>query len=188
MENQQKRQMALKMLEDSIEIVSSDIVMQSVNRMAKEINETLSESLPLVLAVMGGATVFTGMLLPLLKFPLDFDYIHLTRYKKSMTGKDVEWCILPSESIKQRIVLVLDDILDEGKTMKAVHDRLYELEAKQVFSAVLCNKIINKKATDSQKPIEADYLGFNVPNRYIFGCGMDIKGYWRNLPAIRAVK
>jgi hypoxanthine phosphoribosyltransferase len=132
---------------------------------------------------MGGAVVFTGQLLPLLGFPLDFDYLHLTRYDKALTGGAIHWQAEPKENMHGRVVLVLDDILDEGVTLAAIRDKVLENGAQAFYSAVLV-----EKQTGQPKPFSADFVGLTVPNRYVFGFGMDIHGAWRNLPAIYAVK
>jgi hypoxanthine phosphoribosyltransferase len=94
----------------------------------------------------------------------------------------MEWRVAPAEAVKDRVVLVLDDILDEGETMAAIRDRIMAMGATKFLSAVLCEKTIEKS-----KPLRPDFCGFEVPDRYVFGCGMDAKGYWRNLPTIRAL-
>lgn len=94
----------------------------------------------------------------------------------------MQWRVAPAESVKDRVVLVLDDILDEGQTMAAIRDRILEMGAKRFISAVLCEKVLAQA-----KPLRPDFCGFTVADRYVFGCGMDAKGYWRNLPAIRAL-
>lgn len=132
---------------------------------------------------MGGAVVFTGHLLPQLKFPLDFDYIHVSRYDDETRGGMVNWKVAPRENVKDRVVLVVDDILDEGHTMAAIRERILAAGAKSFYCAVLVEKAIGK-----DKPIRADFVGVTVPNRYVFGCGMDAYGAWRNLPAIYALK
>ena len=142
----------------------------------------IGDEFPMVLSVMGGAAVFTGMLLPRLDFPLEFDYIHLSRYNNTTTGGAMQWRVAPRDSVRDRVVLVLDDILDEGATMAAIRDRILEMGASKFYSAVLCEKILTK-----DKPSHPDFCGFTVPDRYVFGCGMDAKGYWRNLPSIRAL-
>jgi hypoxanthine phosphoribosyltransferase len=137
----------------------------------------------MVLAVMGGAVVFAGQLLPLLRFPLDYDYIHASRYGSATRGADVDWKVSPPGLVRGRTVLVLDDILDHGETMSAIKKRLLELGANDFYCAVLVEK---KLAMN--KPIKADFVGLTIPDRFVFGCGMDAKGYWRNLPDIRALK
>jgi len=163
-------------------IHSEQIVKKTIQRLAADITRVLSQQQPLVLCVMGGAVVFAGQLLPQLSFPLDFDYVHLTRYDNKMTGGEIHWRAEPRESVKDRVVLVLDDILDEGITLAAVRDKVLENGAKAFYSAVL-----TEKETGKPKPFKADFVGLTVPNRYVFGFGMDIQGAWRNLPAIYAV-
>ncbi|MCG1038297.1 MULTISPECIES: hypoxanthine-guanine phosphoribosyltransferase [Burkholderiaceae] len=177
------REEALDIFRHSEEIVPSADVAASIQRMAVAIRDAMSDEFPLVLSVMGGAAVFTGMLLPHLDFPLEFDYIHLTRYRNTTRSHDMQWRVAPAESVKDRVVLVLDDILDEGETMAAIRDRIIEKGARRFASAVLCEKILAKT-----KPLRPDFCGFQVPDRYVFGCGMDVNGYWRNLSTIRALK
>ena len=151
--------------------------------MAVKITEILSKQFPLVLCVMGGATVFTGHLLPKLQFPLNFDYLQLTRYHNTTCGGKVNWKVFPQDNLDGRVVLVLDDILDEGVTLAAIRQRVMNSGAKAFYSAVLFDKNIGKS-----RPLKADFVGLMLPNRYVFGFGMDIKGAWRNLPAIYAIK
>ncbi|RMD08891.1 phosphoribosyltransferase family protein, partial [Klebsiella pneumoniae] len=91
---------------NSEEIVSEDAVRGSLDRMAEEITEKIGDTFPMVLSVMGGAAVFTGMLLPKLAFPLEFDYIHLSRYNNTTVGGEMQWRVAPRESVKGRTVLV----------------------------------------------------------------------------------
>lgn len=157
--------------------------LQALERMAIEITAKLSDTMPLVLPVMGGAVVFTGQLLPLLRFPLDFDYIHVSRYGNKLVGGNFEWTRMPKQNMKDRTVLILDDILDEGHTMAAIYEKAMSLGAKACYTAVFANKLLPHK-----KPIKADFVGLDVPNRYVFGFGMDVSGAWRNLPEIYALK
>jgi hypoxanthine phosphoribosyltransferase len=164
-------------------LFSAEEVSIAVDRMAVEITAKLGETYPLVLSVMGGAVVFTGQLLPRLQFPLDFDYVHVSRYGDKTHGGELVWKQAPKEDVQDRVVLVLDDILDEGHTMAAIRDKVMAMGAKEFYSGVFANKLINK-----EKPILADFVGLDVPDRYVFGYGMDVRGAWRNLPAIHALK
>jgi hypoxanthine phosphoribosyltransferase len=150
--------------------------------MADEIEAKLSVDNPLVLCVMKGAVVFAGQILPLLKFPIGFDYLHATRYRDQTRGGELHWEFFP-QGVAGRQVLVLDDILDEGHTLAAIRDRCLVEGATGFYSAVLLEKILPQK-----KPIAADFVGIQVPDRYVFGCGMDVNGLWRNLPAIYALR
>ena len=170
-------------LRDSDLIASADEVQSAVERVAGEIERALGKRYPLVLAVMGGAVVFAGWILPRLRFPLDFDYVHASRYGTATRGAGIQWRVRPPELVKGRAVLVLDDILDHGETMAAIRKGLLDLGAESVHSAVLVEKKL-----DTKKPISADFVGLQIPDRFVFGCGMDAKGFWRNLPEIRAMK
>ena len=174
---------AWQFLKDSDVIASAEEVQAAVHRLAAEIEKEFSAKYPLVLAVMGGAVVFAGQILPLLRFPLDFDYVHASRYGAMTRGASIEWRVRPPALVRGRKVLVLDDILDHGETMHAIRGGLLELGAQSVLCAVLVDKILNEK-----KPITPDFVGLRIPDRFVFGCGMDAKGFWRNLPEIRAMK
>ncbi|TNC99435.1 MAG: hypoxanthine phosphoribosyltransferase [Gallionellaceae bacterium] len=176
-------QQARDTLADAEMLFSADEVQAALVHVAKEINATLADQHPLVLSVMGGAVIFTGQLLPMLDFPLDFDYLHVSRYGNEKQGGELHWRVAPRENVKGKVVLVLDDILDEGHTMHAIKQRVMELGATKFYCAVFADKE-NGKA----KPIQADFVGMGLPDRFVFGYGMDIHGAWRNLPAIYAVK
>jgi hypoxanthine phosphoribosyltransferase len=176
-------QRAWMFLEDSDPVASAEEVQAALQRVAAQVQERLAGAYPLVLAVMGGAVVFAGQILPQLRFPLDFDYIHASRYGDRTRGASVEWRVTPPESVRGRTVLVLDDILDGGETMAAIRERMLALGAAQFFCAVLVEKVLQ-----TAKPIKADFVGLSIADRFVFGYGMDAKGYWRNLPEIRAMK
>lgn len=155
----------------------------AVERVAREITQRLGETCPVVISVMGGGVVFTGQLLPLLRFPLEFDYLHATRYRGATSGGEIEWKVLPKTPLAGRVVLVLDDILDQGHTLAAIRARVLAEGASAFYSAVFTEKELTEP-----KPIHADFVGLRVPDRYVFGYGMDVHGAWRNLPAVYAVK
>jgi hypoxanthine phosphoribosyltransferase len=155
----------------------------ALDRLANRINDAMADRFPVVLCVMGGAVVFAGQLLPRLEFPLEFDYLHATRYRDATRGGEISWEVLPRKDIRGRSILLLDDILDEGHTLQAASVKLRELGAAEVRIAVLADKDIGR-----DKPIRADFVGLSLPNRYVFGMGMDAYGLWRNLPGIYALK
>lgn len=170
-------------LENSDLVAGAGEVQAAIARLAGEIRAQLGDRYPLVLVVMGGAVVFAGQLLPLLRFPLDLDYLHATRYGAATRGGGIDWRVPPPEGVRGRAVLVLDDILDGGQTMAEIRDRLLALGAVSFHCAVLVEKTLIKA-----KPIVADFVGMKIPDRFVFGCGMDAKGFWRNLPEIRAMR
>ena len=95
----------------------------------------------------------------------------------------MHWKVEPRENVRGRVVLLLDDILDEGHTLSVLRERVLDLGAEKCYSAVFADKDHGRK-----KPIRADFVGMELPDRFVFGYGMDIEGAWRNLPAIYAVK
>ena len=177
------RRDAQRLLDEADLLCSAQEVERAVARMADEISDELKDEFPVVLSVMGGAAVFTGRLLPLLGFPLEFGAIEVTRYNNQTQGRDISWRLAPRDNVKDRTVLVIDDILDEGITLAAIRRKLTEMGAKKVYAAVFADKAIGR-----EKPAHADFVGVTVPNRYVFGFGMDAYGLWRNLPAVYALK
>jgi hypoxanthine phosphoribosyltransferase len=174
---------AQRLLAQADILFAPDAVNAAVERMAGEISARLAEEFPVVLSVMGGAAVFTGRLLPLLAFPLEFGAIEVTRYNNDIQGREIAWRLPPKDNVRDRTVLVVDDILDEGITLAAIRKKLLEMGARKVYAAVFADKDIGR-----DKPAHADFIGVTVPNRYVFGFGMDAYGVWRNLPAIYALK
>lgn len=161
---------------------SAETVNAAVTRVAGEIKAKLVDANPLVLCVMTGGVIFTGQLLPQLDFPLDFDYLHVTRYGQETQGGKLSWRSAPWTPVKGRTVLVVDDILDEGVTLASVQESLRRLGAAEVLMAVFADKQNGKN-----KPVKADFVALPVPDRFVFGFGMDVSGAWRHLPAVYAM-
>ncbi|MGG7055967.1 hypoxanthine-guanine phosphoribosyltransferase [Nitrosomonas sp. ANs5] len=170
-------------LEQSEQLCTAQELASIIGQMAQDISKTLSDQCPVVLCVMNGAVIFTGHLLPQLNFPLYFSYVHGTRYHETTRGGELSWKVAPPDDLKDQVVLVLDDVLDEGWTLAAIRERVIKNGARAFYSAVLVDKIIAR-----DKPLQADFVGITLPDRYIFGFGMDIHGMWRNLPTIYALK
>jgi hypoxanthine phosphoribosyltransferase len=152
-----------------------------IKQLATDITRQCQDENPIVLCVMTGAVVAVGLLLPKLSFPLELDYIHATRYQGKTTGGELVWKQTPSTSIVNRTVILVDDVLDEGATMKKLKDYCIEQGAERCYTAVLVNK-----DTQKDKPIKADFVGYQAVDRYLFGLGMDYKGYLRNLNGLYA--
>src|SRR5262245_39254401 len=150
--------------------------------MACEITSRLAGREPLVVTVMNGGLVFAGQLLPRLNFALDLSYVHVRRYGRETRGGELVWISGPHESVTGRTVLLLDDILDEGETLLAIRSRLFELGAADVMLAAFAVKVRAKLPK-----VMADFTGIRVPDRFVFGFGMDVGGAWRNLPSVRAL-
>ncbi|AEG00698.1 hypoxanthine-guanine phosphoribosyltransferase [Methylomonas methanica] len=155
----------------------------ALDTMAADINRQLADKNPLVLCVINGGIIATGKLLPRLDFPLTLDSIHASRYRNQTSGNEIHWLFKPTTPLKERTVLIVDDILDEGHTLKAIVDWCAQQGAAEIYSAVLLDKDLG-----CDKPIRADFVGLQVANHYLFGYGMDYKGYLRNAAGIYACK
>lgn len=161
----------------------ADQVEAALDSMAAAITAKLSHCNPLVLCVINGGIIATGKLLPRLGFPLNLDSVHASRYRNATSGSEIHWLFKPTTPLTDRTVLVVDDILDEGHTLHAIVDYCREQGAATVYTAALFDKQLG-----IVKPIVADFVGLSVANHYLFGYGMDYKGYLRNAPGVYACK
>lgn len=164
-------------------VADAKSVRSAIERLSSKLTERYNDRHPLLLVVMNGGVFFAGQLLPLLRFPLELDYVHATRYGNETAGGQIAWKVPPGHSVSGRVVIVLDDVLDEGRTLDAIKTQVLAEGARECALVVLAEKLTGKA-----KPVAADLVGLELPNRYIFGCGLDISGAWRNLPEIYAVK
>jgi hypoxanthine phosphoribosyltransferase len=153
----------------------------ALGEMAVAIQRELAGSDPIVVCVMTGGMVPFGKLLPKLSFPLKIDYVHATRYGHQLVGGQLQWLVGPRERPKGRTILLIDDILDEGATLAGIEERYRAEGAREVYKAVL---VVKERARTHDVKIE--FEGLRVPDRYVFGYGMDYKGYLRNAPGIFA--
>lgn len=162
-------------------LYSSDRVSQAYTEIAKEVAHDLASLNPVIVCVMNGGVTPFSEIIQRLEFPLQTDYIHVTRYGGNLIGGHVSWLVEPHTDPKDRHILIVDDILDEGETLASIVEYYQAKGAASVRAAVLVVK-------DRPRKIDfmADYVGLHVPDRYVFGCGMDYKGYLRNLPGIYA--
>lgn len=164
-------------------LCDSSQINAALDVLAEKITLDLKDENPIVLCVMSGGIIPTGHLMTRLSFPLQLDYIHATRYQGETTGGKLDWIREPNISLKDRTVLIVDDIFDEGITLLEIAKYCKEKSATKIYSAVLVDKIHNRKI--DYKP---NYIGLEIEDRYLFGFGMDYKNYLRNVFAIHAVK
>ncbi len=157
----------------------------ALDKLADSITEKLKDSCPVILGVMVGAMIPMGHLLTRLHFPLEIDYLHATRYQGAMRGGDLHWLVEPRINLKDRTVLVVDDVMDGGLTLSAILDYCKQAGAKAVYSAVMVDKV---RTREPGVHFEPDFVGLKAEDRYIFGFGLDYHGYFRNLPEIYAIK
>ena len=166
---------------DAEMLVSAASVTKAIDRVSVSITMALKHLNPVVLCVMNGGLPYCGRLLGRLHFALQLSYVHVARYRNATRGADLEWLASPQQSVKGRHVLVVDDVLDEGATLRAVLDWASR-DAERAWSTVLV-----RKQVEANKTIDVDFVAMECPDRYLYGCGMDYRGYLRNLPAIYAL-
>lgn len=164
-------------------LYSMDDINQAMEQLAHHLVEDFADKNPLMLCVMNGAVMTAGHLLPRLTFKMELDYIHASRYGDKTVGGDLLWRAEPSTAINNRHVVLIEDIYDEGITVTALRDYCTKAGALSVH----CVALLDKQRDQKVGPLP-EYVGLTVPDRYVFGFGMDVEGYWRNLPAIYALK
>lgn len=169
---------------DARELYSRDQVTDAIAGVAARLTEDYAERFPVFVTIMNGGVVFAGELLTRLDFPLELDYLHASRYRGETSGGEVHWMVTPTANLADRDVVILDDILDVGSTLLAIVEACKAQGANSVKTCVLVDKIHDRKA---QPGLKADYTALDAEDAYLFGMGMDYKGYWRNAPGIFAV-
>lgn len=176
-----QQQPAEHWLQHSDVVHSAAAVSAAVADMVAQMQQALPDTPIVMMCVMRGGLYLSGQLMAALRRPLQLDYLQANRYH-GLSGSQIDWSKHPEVDLQGRVVLVVDDILDEGITLAEVVRYCQQAGAAQVFTAVL-----TEKDNGLQKPSRADFVGLTVPDRYVFGCGMDVYGWWRNLPEIRAL-
>lgn len=172
------------LLKGSTVLATRQEVQNSLARMAAAINAHYGERPILLLVVMTGAMMPAAWLATRLRMPLVLDFIHATRYEGGTEGGEISFRVAPRFELAGQDVLVVEDIFDVGLTLQAITRYCREQGARSVHSAVLVRKI-HERGTTGEVP---DFIGLDVEDRYIFGCGMDVYEHWRHLEEIRALE
>ncbi|HEY8942317.1 MAG TPA: hypoxanthine-guanine phosphoribosyltransferase [Cellvibrio sp.] len=173
-----------KIYDDADCIYSLQDVETALDKLVAPLTQHFAHKNPLVLGVMNGSLATLGYLLPRLNFLLEIDYVHATRYQGALQGNTLVWKRKPEIALAGRHILLVDDLLDQGITLKAIVDHCLGEHALSVSIAVLGTKRI----AGYSAPIAADYSALDIPDKYVFGFGMDYHNYWRNAPGIFACK
>lgn len=170
-------------LENADILISEQEINSAIDQVAADIEAATKSEVPIFLCVMKGGQMFTSALMQRIKSPMILDYVHVDRYRNKTQGSSIHWHKEPDTSLHNRIVVIVDDILDEGYTMQELIAYCRAKGAKKVLSAVLLKKKLTNKPTQT----DADFTGLEVTDRYVFGWGMDYKGYLRNQSCIYAI-
>lgn len=153
----------------------------ALRRIAEKLNVDYRDKNPVFIVVLNGGLIFAGQLLPMVDVLCEIDYCHATRYQGGTRGFELVWKARPQTDLKNRNVILLDDILDEGVTLQLIEEYCIEQQALSVKTVVLVEKLHQRKAVLNQSP---DYCELTVPDEYVFGFGMDYSHHWRNTRAI----
>jgi len=164
-------------------LYSMDDINHAMDQLARELVHDYADKNPIMLCVLNGAVMTAGHLLPRLSFKLELDYIHASRYGDKTVGGELLWRAEPTIKLEDRHVVLIEDIYDEGITVAALREYCRKAGA----LSVRCVALLDKKRPEKVTPLP-EYIGLTVPDRYVFGFGMDVEGYWRNVPAIYAMK
>ena len=169
-------------LQQAEQLYSMAEIEQALDKLANALTNDYADQNPILLCVMNGAVITAGHLLTRLSFPLQQDYIHASRYGNKTSGGEILWKAKPTTDLKQRHVILIEDIFDEGITLASLRQYCHDAGARSVKCVCLIDKI-----RESQVGTKPEYIGLTVPDRYVFGFGMDYEGYWRNAPGIYAI-
>lgn len=157
-------------------------VEKALDRVARQITADLSGRYPLILGVLQGSMATLGYLLPRLPFLLDVDYLQASHCRGTLESHDLLWTRHPDIPLHGRHILLIDDILNRGLTLATIAQYCHEAGAADVKIAVLSEKRPSKFTA----AVEPDYVALQVPDRYVFGYGLDYEDHWRNAPGIYA--
>ena len=155
---------------------------EAIERIANQINQDYSDKNPLFIAILNGSFIFASDLFKKINIPAEISFIKLESYHVTNSTGNVITAIGLETDLYDRNVIVVEDIIDTGKTLSAF---LPQLEHQQPKSLKLCALLHKKEAT--QYPVTIDYLGFEIPNLFVVGYGLDYNGYGRNLDQIMQI-
>jgi hypoxanthine phosphoribosyltransferase len=154
----------------------------AIERIANQINQDYSDKNPLFIAILNGSFIFASDLFKKINIPAEISFIKLASYQGTKSTGNVITAIGLETDLFERNVIVIEDIIDTGKTLSAF---LPQLEHQQPKSLKVCTLLHKKDAT--QYPVTIDYLGFEIPNLFVVGYGLDYNGYGRNLDQIMQI-
>ena len=173
----------MKDLPDSSVLYSFEQITAAIDDLAERVTQRCGQAEWLVICVMHGGLIFTAELLQRLPIKLKQDFVRVTRYRETQTSGDLLWRVRPESDLTGKNILLIDDIFDAGNTLSVIADECLQQGAAVVVTVVLLEKDHDRKV-DEFRP---DYVGLTCEDQYVFGFGMDIEGYWRNLREIRVL-
>lgn len=167
------------MYENFKELISEQKLQERITELAEQIDKDYKGKEITIVCVMRGAVFFGVELTLRMKTKLKFEFITISSYNGTETTGDVILMTDLRDSIEGKDVLIVEDIIDTGRSMKYLIEHLRSKSPRTIKICALANK-----ASRREVEVPIDYLGFEVPNKYIVGFGFDIDNNYRNLPFV----
>lgn len=165
------------------EIIGESEIAERVKELAGEITAKFSGKPLTIICLSNGAVIFAADLIRRIPIPLELDCISVSSYRGTKSTGDVKLDGGLKLCVKERNVIIVDDILDTGRTLKKVSAEVRRHKPKNIYTCVLLNKQA-RRVVD----IEADFCGFNIEDYFVVGYGLDFNEAYRNLPYIGILK
>jgi len=159
--------------------ITQEKIKGEVTRIAAEMNQDLAQKNPIFLGILNGAFMFASDLFKQITIPCQITFLKLASYEGTQTSGTVKQLIGINQDLKDRTVVILEDIVDTGITLDTIIRQLSGYQPKEILVATMLHK-----PDALQKEVKLDYVGFEIPNEFVLGYGLDYNGYARNLPEI----
>lgn len=159
--------------------ISQEDIENSIEKIARQIDTDLSEKNPIFIVVLNGAFMFAGELMKRVNIPSEITFVRLASYQGILSTNKVQEILGLNQTIEERTVVIVEDIVDSGNTMVALLDELKRYNPREVRIATLL-----LKPDALKQPLKVDYVALEIPNDFIVGYGLDYDGYGRNLKDI----
>ena len=174
----------VRILDKDFELfIEATAILESIKRIAVDINNDLKDKNPIFIAVLNGSFMFAGDLMKYVDIPSEITFVRIASYRGMSSTKDMKEVLGLNEDIKGRTVVIVEDIVDTGHTIDRLITQFEVLEPKEIKVATL---LFKPKALI--KDVKVDYVALEIPNDFIVGYGLDYDGFGRNLKDIYKIK
>lgn len=174
----------VRILDKDFELfIDADTIQESIKRLAIDINKDLKDKDPIFIAILNGSFMFAGDLMKHVTVPSEITFVRIASYKGLTSTKNIREVLGLKENIKDRTVVILEDIVDTGHTIEGLINQFETHGPKEIKVATL---LFKPKAL--VKDVKPDYIALEIPNDFIVGYGLDYDGFGRNLQDIYKIK
>jgi hypoxanthine phosphoribosyltransferase len=162
-----------------VPFINAAQINEAIARMARQVENDIGDEIPVFIGVLNGAFMVVSDFVKQYKKPCEVSFVKLSSYEGTSTTNSVKQLIGLNDSLKGRTVVIIEDIIDTGNTIVSLKEMFEGKEVKQLKIATLF-----LKPEAYKKDIKLDYVGFEIPNKFIVGYGLDYDGLGRNIPEI----